>query len=339
MTTKIEAKYYEKLDDNKVRCTLCPHYCTLKPGQPGICKTRINEDGILYTIAYANPVAVHVDPIEKKPLAHFYPTTGAFSISTAGCNLSCKNCQNWEISQASPLDLDFYYLPPEKVVELAKQYNAKSIAYTYTDPVAFYEYTLDTAKLARKAGLKNVFISAGFINEQPLRELAPYLDAANIDLKSFDDKIYRRLNAGKLEPVLRTLKILKEYGVWIEITNLVIPQWTDDLEMIRKMCRWLVDNGFSENPLHFSRFHPTYKLPDLPSTPVSVLEKAMEIAKEEGMKYVLIGNVWGHPAESTYCPSCGRKVIGRLGFEVTEYNLVDGKCKFCGAPIAGVWND
>ena len=337
MKTKIEAKYYKKLDGNKVRCTLCPHNCILKPNQLGICKTRINENGTLYTIAYANPVAVHLDPIEKKPLIHFYPTTSALSIATAGCNLSCKNCQNWEISQASPLDLESYYLPPEKVIELAKQYQAKSIAYTYTDPVAFYEYTLETAKLAHKHGIKNVFISAGYINEEPLRELAPYLDAANIDLKSFDDKIYRRLNAGRLEPVLRTLKILKEYGVWIEITNLVIPNWTDDMDMIRKMCQWLVDNGFAENPLHFSRFHPTYKLPDVPSTPVSTLEKAIEVAKQAGMKYVFIGNVWGHEAESTYCPNCGRKVIGRVGFSVTEYNLEGGKCKFCGTPIAGVW--
>ncbi len=337
METKKIAKYWKKLDNGKVQCTLCPHNCILKNGQLGICKTRVNEGGKLFTIAFANPVAAHIDPIEKKPLVHFYPTSKAFSIATAGCNLSCKNCQNWEISQASPLDLDSYFLPPEQVVELAIKYGSKSIAYTYTDPIAFYEYTLETAKLAHKNNLKNVLISAGFINEEPLRELAPYIDAANIDLKSFDPKIYKRLNAGDLEPVLRTLKILKEYNVWLEITNLIIPGWTDDLEMIRKMCKWLVDNGFEQTPLHFSRFHPTYKLLDVPSTPVPTLEKAIEIAKQQGMKYVFIGNVWGHTAENTYCPKCGKPVILREGFSVKEFHLKDGKCEYCGNPIAGIW--
>ncbi len=339
MANKIIAKYFEKLEDNKVKCTLCPHNCILKNNQLGICKTRINHDGILYTLAYANPVAVHIDPIEKKPLAHFLPKSDTFSIATAGCNLSCKNCQNWEISQASPLELPSYDLPPEQVVKQALNHNCKSIAYTYTDPVAFYEYTLETAKLAHKAGLKNVFISAGFINEQPLRELAPYLDAANIDLKSFDDKIYKRLNAGRLEPVLRTLKILKEYNVWVEITNLIVPGWTDDMQMIKKMAKWLVDNGFENNPLHFSRFYPTYKLLDAPATPVKTLEKAAEIAKAQGMKFVYIGNVWGHKLENTYCPHCGKLLIKRFGFNVEEINISDGKCKFCGAHIAGIWND
>ena len=338
METKKIAKYWKKLENNKVQCLLCPHNCILKPGQTGICKTRINEEGTLYTIAYANPVAVHLDPIEKKPLIHFYPKSKAFSIATAGCNLSCKNCQNWEISQSSPLELDSYYLPPQQVIELAIKYKAKSIAYTYTDPVAFYEYTLETAKLAHKNNLKNVLISAGFINEEPLRELAPYIDAANIDLKSFDNEIYKKLNAGELGAVLRTLKILKEYNVWLEITNLIIPGWTDDLEMIRKMCKWLVENGFEQTPLHFSRFYPTYKLQNVPPTPVETLEKAIEIAHSEGMQFVFIGNVWGHPAENTYCPKCGKKIIEREGFDVKEYHIKDGKCEFCGNPIPGVWD-
>ncbi len=335
--TTVEAKYYEVLDDNKVRCTLCPHYCIIRDGRLGICKTRQNIKGKLYTIAFGNPCAVHVDPIEKKPLQHFLPGTLAFSISTAGCNLNCKNCQNWEISQVSPLEIPSYYLPPEEVVKKAIETNSKSIAYTYTDPVAFYEYTLETAKLARKAGIKNVFISAGFINEEPLRELAPFLDAANIDLKSFDDNIYKKLNAGRLQPVLNTLKILKEHDVWIEITNLLIPGWTDDLKMIEKMCNWLVENGFDKYPLHFSRFTPMYKLSDIQPTPVKTLEKARKIALKAGMKYVFIGNVWGHEAEHTYCPKCGKPVIKRVGFNVTEINLADGKCKFCGEPIDGIW--
>ena len=332
-----EAKYYETLDGDKVKCTLCPHECILKEGQTGICRTRKNIKGILYTLAYGNPVAVHIDPIEKKPLTHFYPRSKAFSIATAGCNLSCKNCQNWEISQASPLDLPSYNLSPEEIVELAQKNNCKSIAYTYTDPVAFYEYTLDTAKIARQKGIKNVLISAGFINPEPLEELAPYIDAANIDLKSFDDKIYKRLNAGRLQPVLDTLKILKKHGVWLEITNLIIPDWNDSEEMLEKMCHWLVENGFENYPLHFSRFHPTYKLPDTPSTPVSTLEKAIEIAKQKGIKYPLIGNVWGHKYESTFCPVCGNPVIERIGFEVKKINISQGKCVFCNTKIDGIW--
>lgn len=338
METKIVAKYWEQLDDNKVRCTLCPNNCVLREGQLAPCRTRINNNGTLYTIAFANPVAVHVDPIEKKPLAHFLPGSLAFSISTAGCNLHCKNCQNWEISQASPTDLPYYYLPPEQVVEKAQETGSQSIAYTYTDPVAFYEYTLETAKIARSRGIKNVIVSAGYINEQPLRELAPYIDAANIDLKSFDESIYRRLNGGSLADVLRSLKILREHNVWVEITNLIIPGYNDDAQMIRNMCQWLVDNGFADSPLHFSRFHPAYKLTDVPPTPTETLEKAVEIALETGIKYPLIGNVWGHPRESTFCPKCGNKVISRIGFEIKEVNLTpDGKCNKCGFPIAGRW--
>lgn len=337
MTTKVVAKYWEILSNDRVRCRLCPNNCVLRPGQMGPCRTRINQDGVLYSVAYANPVAVHVDPIEKKPLAHFLPGSLAFSISTAGCNLACKNCQNWEISQASPLELPYEYLPPEKVVQQAIDNECKSIAYTYTDPTAFYEYTLDTAKIAKARGIKNVIVSAGYINPEPLEELAPYLDGANIDLKSFDDRIYRRLNSGRLQPVLDTLKILKKHGVWLEITNLIIPGYTDDMDMIRQMCHWLVNNGFAENPLHFSRFYPSYRLPDVPPTPVSTLEKAIEIALEEGIQYPLIGNVLGHKYESTYCTKCGKKVIGRSGFNVTEINITDGKCNFCGHPIPGVW--
>ncbi len=338
MTHQVVAKYWEILQGERVRCLLCPNNCVLRPGQLGPCRTRINEGGVLYTLAYGNPVAVHVDPIEKKPLAHFLPSSLTFSISTAGCNLSCKNCQNWEISQVTPRDLPFYELPPNQVVEEAIKSGCQSIAYTYTDPTAFYEYTLDTARLARERGIKNVIVSAGYINPEPLHELAPYLDGANIDLKSFDDRIYRRLNSGRLLPVLETLKILKEHNVWLEITNLVIPGYTDDMDMIRQMCRWLVDNGFEDNPLHFSRFQPSYKLQDVPPTPISTLERAIDIALEEGIKYPLIGNVWGHKRESTYCPHCGEKVIGRVGFNVTEVNITDGKCNFCGHPIAGVWS-
>ena len=337
MTTNIIAKYWKKLDNNKVKCTLCPNNCILRSGQIGPCRTRKNFDGTLYSIAYANPVAVHVDPIEKKPLAHFLPGSLTFSISTAGCNLACKNCQNWEISQAAPNDLPFYYLPPKKVIQEAIKANAKSIAYTYTDFVAYYEYTLETAMLAKNFGLKNIIVSAGFINSEPLKEIAPFIDAANIDLKSFDDKIYKRLNSGHLEPVLNTLKILKKYNVWLEITNLIIPGYTDEENMIKKMCNWLVDNGFAETPLHFSRFHPSFKLINVPPTPIEILEKAIEIALKTGIKYPLIGNVWGHERENTFCPKCNKKIVSRIGFQVKQVNITNGKCNFCNNYIAGIW--
>ncbi|MCF8230109.1 MAG: AmmeMemoRadiSam system radical SAM enzyme, partial [Bacteroidales bacterium] len=292
-----------------IKCLLCPQACVLKEGEVGDCKTNVNYGEKLYSITYGNPCAVHVDPIEKKPLFHFLPETLAFSIATAGCNLACLNCQNWEISQSSPKETRNYDLFPDQVVKKAKEYQCQSIAYTYSDPVAFYEYTYDTSKLAREEGLKNVLISAGYINEEPLRELCKYADAANIDLKSFSNEIYEMLNAGTLEPILNTLKILKEEGIWLEITNLVVPDWTDDFDMIKKMCAWLAENGFEDTPLHFSRFHPTYKLQKLPPTPRSTLMKARETGFSEGLKYVYVGNIPGTDAENTYCPNCNKLII------------------------------
>ena len=320
-----------------IKCKLCPQACDIEEGETGDCRTRTNVDGKLYTIAYGNPCAVHVDPIEKKPLYHFLPSSRSYSIATAGCNLACLNCQNWQISQSSPKETRNYDLMPGKVVEEAVENNCKSIAYTYSDPVAFYEYTLDTAKLARLQGIKNLMISAGYINEQPLRELAGYIDGANIDLKSFNDETYEMLNAGTLEPILNTLRILKEEGVWLEITNLIVPSWTDDMEMIRKMCGWLAEEGFEDSPLHFSRFHPTYKLKNLPPTPVSTLEEAASIAREEGINYVYIGNVPSHNSENTLCPNCGKAVVERRGFFIKSFNIKNGACMDCGTNIPGVW--
>ncbi len=331
-----EAYYYKKIGEN-VQCQLCPHQCTLAPDDRGICRDRVNKNGKLYSLVYGNPCAVHIDPIEKKPLFHFLPSTTIFSIATAGCNLRCLNCQNWNISQFQPEETNNYDLMPDKVVLAAKQYKCKSIAYTYSEPVAFYEYMYDTSKLAKKEGLKNVWVTAGYINEKPLRELSRVIDAANIDLKSFSEKIYNELNGATLKPVLNCLKIAKEEGIWVEITNLVVPTWTDDLEMIRGMCQWLYKNGFSNTPLHFSRFHPQYKLTHIPPTPISVLNNARKIALDEGIKFVYIGNVPGNKAESTYCPKCKKIVIGRRGYTITENNLESGNCKFCGEPIPGVW--
>lgn len=332
----IEAKYYEK-EDGRVVCTLCPNECALRPGKIGDCHTRINDDGRLFSIAYGNPCAINIDPIEKKPLYHFLPSSRTFSIGTAGCNLHCMNCLNWSISQSSPMETQNYELMPQDVVKAAKRYNCQTIAYTYNDPIVYYEYALETAKIARKEGLKNIIVSAGYINDAPIRELAEHIDAANIDLKSFSDDIYKKLNKGRLDPVLNTLKVLKEKGVWLEITNLIVPQWTDDLDMIRRMCQWLADNGLAENPLHFSRFSPMYQLKHLPPTPVETLQNAYEIAKEEGIKYVFVGNVFNNKGEDTYCPSCGKQLIDRRGFSVEKIELEDGKCRYCGEKIAGIW--
>lgn len=321
-----------------IKCLLCPNECKVMPGETSECRTRVNNNGTLECIAYGNPCAVHVDPVEKKPLYHFLPSTDALSIATAGCNLACLNCQNWEISQTSPLKTKNYDLMPEAVVNLAVERNCRSIAYTYSDPVVFYEYVLDTARIARKRGIRNIIVSAGYIYENPLREWAKYIDAANIDLKSFSNEIYEMLNAGKLDPVLETLRILKEEGVWLEITNLIVPDWTDDQDMIREMCNWLYDKGFKDTPLHFSRFFPQYKLADLSPTPMATLKRARQIALESGLNYVYIGNAPELGGSTTNCPQCGHLLIERIGFSIRKIAIVDGNCESCGASIPGHWN-
>jgi pyruvate formate lyase activating enzyme len=265
------------------------------------------------------------------------PGTLAYSIATAGCNLACLNCQNWEISQVSPEETRNYELFPDAVVKEAIKAGCPSIAYTYTDPVAYYEYTLDTATIARQQGIKNLLVSAGYINPDPLRRLSKYLDAARIDLKSYSDEIYEMLNAGTLQPVLDAIKILRDEGVWVEIINLVIPTWTDDFDMIKEMCEWIVENDLDMFPLHFSRFQPLHKLTTLPSTPVTTLEKARQIALDAGIKYAYIGNVPGNPAENTYCPGCKKMIVERKGFTILQNNIVNSKCKFCQEKIDGVW--
>jgi len=332
-----EAFFY--IDTPKgLRCQICPNECDIKEGEVGDCRNRVNKNGKLYSIAYGNPCAVHVDPIEKKPLNHFLPGTTAFSIATAGCNLACLNCQNWTISQKSPEETKNYDMLPDKVVENCLSYNCASIAYTYSEPITFYEYTYDTSVLARQEGIKNVIVSAGYINREPLLKFCKVIDGANIDLKSFSNEIYLKLNAGKLQPVLDTLRTLKDEGVWLEITNLVVPSWTDDLDMIKKMCNWLLENGFAETPLHFSRFTPMYKLTQLPPTPVNILTSARDIAQKEGLKHVYIGNVPGAGYQDTLCPGCGNIAIERRGYRILKNNIVNGKCSSCGTAIKGVWN-
>jgi len=331
-----EALFYTATPSG-LRCLKCPHGCVLADGETGRCRNRVNAGGKLYTTAYGNPCAVHIDPVEKKPLYHFLPSTQAYSIAAAGCNLRCLNCQNWEISQVTPEETENADLMPEKVVAECMRAGCASIAYTYAEPVTFYEYTFDTAQEAHRHGIRNIFKSSGYINEAPLRKLCRVIDAANIDLKSFDDGVYTTLNGAHLDPVLRTLKILREEGVWLEITNLVIPTWTDDGAMIGRMAEWLCANGLQDSPLHFSRFVPLYKLNQIPPTPVPDLEKARATAIAAGLHYVYIGNVPGHDAESTYCPHCGKKIVERRGFTVVEREMTDGKCRGCGAKIPGVW--
>lgn len=334
-----KALYWQSQNDNTLQCNLCPRRCVLAIGQKGFCRARKNIDGTLYTLTYGQPVALHVDPIEKKPLAHVYPGTKSFSIATAGCNLKCKFCQNWEISQLDAEKVSVEYVPPEKIVEMTKESGSKTIAFTYTEPTIFYEYMLDIAKLAKKDFIPCVMHSAGFINEEPLRELAKYLVAANIDLKGFSDKYYASFCQGNLEAVLNALKVLKEEGVWIEITTLLIPGANDSDEEITKLCRWVKENLGADTPIHFSRFFPMYRLTNLSPTPIKTLYRARDIAKKEGLNFIYIGNV---PikvgGENTQCPHCGKTIIQRMGYTVIKNNIKDGRCKFCGEKIPGVWD-
>lgn len=321
----------------KVQCELCPTECVLENYQVGGCRVRINKDGVLYSLVYGKPCAVHVDPIEKKPFFHFLPATAAFSIATAGCVLGCKFCQNWQISQAKPEDTDNHDLPPEDVVRGAMLYGCRTITYTYTEPTVFYEYMYDTSLIARRYGIKNTMHTCGYIKEKPLRELSKYMDAADVDLKAFTEDFYGRICGGRLKPVLDSLIILKEEGVWLEITNLIIPTLNDDMKNIREMCRWILRNLGPDIPIHFSRFFPYYKLNNLPPTPIGTLTEARKTAMDVGLRFVYVGNV-RHEGENTFCPECKKILIERIGYFVNQNNILNGKCKFCSTSILGVWS-
>jgi pyruvate formate lyase activating enzyme len=321
-----------------IMCRICPNECVLKEGELSKCNNRRVHDSKLYTMAFGNPCTVNVDPVEKKPLYHFLPGSKAYSIATAGCNLVCLNCQNWTISQTSPDKTRNFDLMPDKVVEECIKNSCRSIAYTYSEPVTFYEYVFETATIARNANVKNIFKSNGYINTEPLKKMCSVIDAANIDLKAFSESTYLKLTGGKLQPVLDSLKVLKDMGVWLEITNLIVPDWTDNQDDIRKMCKWLSDNGFKNTPLHFSRFYPMHKLEQLPPTPVEILNNAYSIAKEEGLKYVYTGNAPGNEISDTKCPSCNSTVVVRQGYRISSNTITDGKCNKCGSKIDGVWN-
>jgi pyruvate formate lyase activating enzyme len=357
-----EAKYYLKLGGN-VQCRLCPNSCVLAPGDRSHCRDRVNIDGTLYTLAYGNPCMFGpADPIEKKPLFHFLPDTRTFSLAASGCGFRCLNCQNWNISQRKPEEVKdprgepFSFRPPrsfnlnpddharaslfpDDVIAWAKYFDLPSIAYTYSEPIVWYEYMSDIARAARAEKIKNLLITCGYIEQKPLLELCKHIDAANVNLKSFSNEIYGQLNCGKLEPVLATLKTLKREGVWFEVTNLVVPTYTDKPDMIRRMCDWLFENLGPDYPLHFSRFKPMHKLTHLPETPVDILEQAREIAKTAGLHYVYIGNCpEAKNAETTYCPKCEKALIERSGFAVKSKEIDGGACPDCGTNIAGVWS-
>ncbi len=289
--TRKECDYYRRLDDGKVECLLCPHHCRIADGASGLCRHRHNMAGTLMSEVYGRPCALAIDPIEKKPLYHFHPGTKCLSIACTGCNFRCLNCQNHDISQARPEEVDFYSLTPEQVVTLCLEKQCPGIAYTYTEPLTYIEYVAEIARRAHDHGLWNILVTAGYVCPTPLRDLLPLIDAANIDLKSFSDEVYQKVSGGRLSPVLDTILAMHEAGVWIELTNLIIPSINDDMDMIRRMCRWMVENGLHEVPLHFSRFFPQYRMQDIPPTPLSTLKKARETAHEEGVVHVYLGNV------------------------------------------------
>jgi pyruvate formate lyase activating enzyme len=312
--------------------------CIIKPGQSGECRVRINIDGVLQTVVYGFPCSLSLyDPVEKKPLFHFLPGTRILSIATVGCNLHCLNCQNWDISQTNPEDSKAGSLPPETLVRFAKRNRYLSIAYTYSDPIIFYEYTYDTSRLARAEGIQNVLVTAGYINKEPWQRLLKVVDAANIDLKGMTDDFYRRVCSGTLKPVQDALVLAKASGILLEVTNLVIPTLNDKPEQIRKLARWIKENLGSETPLHFSGFYPQYKMRNLPSTSLETLEMAREIGISEGLYYVYIGNVRSKEGENTYCPDCKGLLIERIGYTILQNRLRDGRCPDCGREIYGVW--
>ena len=332
------ARYQKKLPGNRTSCGICPNRCLLSPGDRSVCRSRVNIDGTLYSLAYGDPCAVHIDPIEKKPLFHFKPRTTAFSIATTGCSFRCLNCQNWQISQQRPEDVKHTELFPPEVVKAAIDAGTRSVAYTYSEATTWFEYMTDTAALAKKAGLSNLWISNGYINQKPLDELCGLIDAANVNIKSYSDAIYRKLNGGRLHPVLNTFKTMHRRGIHFEMTNLVVPGYVDDPDMVKRMCGWILETLGPDHPLHFLRFFPQYRLDRLPPTPVSVLTRFREIAMSEGIHYVYVGNVPGHEGSNTYCHNCGKLLIERIGYNIPVFDIKNGRCMYCKTPIPGVWS-
>jgi pyruvate formate lyase activating enzyme len=335
------ADYWHKIDDGRIQCDLCPRDCRLKDGQRGACFVRKRENERMVLTTYGRSSGFCIDPVEKKPLYHFYPGSSVFSFGTAGCNLACKFCQNWDISKSRDLDRLMDQASPETIAETAESHGCKSVAFTYNDPVIFAEYAMDTAEACHQKGIKTIAVTAGYIHEKPRRDFFSKIDAANVDLKSFDESFYYKLTGSHLQPVLDTLRYLRnETDVWTEITTLLIPGKNDSREETRSMCEWILKELGADVPLHFTAFHPDYKMQDIPATPVSTLIQAREIAMDIGLNYVYTGNVHNTDGDSTYCPSCKEAVIERDWYEINNFSLDRyGHCPECGTVIAGQYDD
>jgi pyruvate formate lyase activating enzyme len=329
--------HFQPLKDGKIQCQLCPRECIVPKGGRGFCGVRENREGKYYSLVYGNPCAVHVDPVEKKPFYHLLPASTSFSIATAGCNFRCKFCQNWEISQVRSEQVDHFDLPPEAAAVRAAEALCRSIAYTYTEPTVFFEYMHDTAVRAKLKGVRNVVVTGGHINPEPLSDLLSVVDAIKIDLKGFSQEFYATYVRGELKPVLEAIRAVAKSKVWLEIVYLVIPTLNDRMDVIKEMARWVKNEAGDHVPVHFSRFHPMYLIKNLPPTPLSTLESARRTALEEGLRFVYLGNVPGHEGESTYCPGCGNVAIKRVGYSIEALRLKKGKCEKCGTPIPGIW--
>jgi len=321
-----------------IKCLLCAQGCSLKAGERGKCRARMNVDGEMRSLVYGRPIAIHLDPIEKKPFYHFLPGSTAFSLGTAGCPLHCKFCQNWEISQSSPEDYQVAFTPPNSIVEMSVTQQAPVVAFTYNEPTVFTEYLTDIARLARKKKLRCVLVSCGFMNSEPLSEMCDVLDAIKIDLKGYSEDFYRKACSAELQPVLKSIKQIAKSGIHLEIVNLIVPTLNDSEEMLHELPKWVMGEIGPDVPVHFTRFHPDYQLLNLAPTPIATLERARDLALKQGIHYAYIGNVPGHAGNHTYCPSCGKIVIKRSSFFVEEMNLKNGHCLFCGQAIAGIWN-
>jgi pyruvate formate lyase activating enzyme len=322
---------YEVLANNIVHCKLCPKGCHIPPTKTGFCRVRENDKGRLYTLIYGETTATSIDPVEKKPLFNFWPGSSSFSVSTISCNLTCVWCQNWTISQAKPGEIRTEEIKPERIVALAKEYGCRSIAYTYNEPFIWYEFVMDTAKIAHREGILNVIVTNGYVTLEALNEIAPLIDAANVDIKGFTEKFYRKYCSAELKPILEATRVMKEKGIHVETTNLIIPEINDDPKEIRELCRWQNENLGKETPIHFSRFYPQHKLTSTLETPVETLETARKIALEEGLHYVYVGNVHGHGGENTSCPNCKNLLVERKGFDITEWMITKDKtCPECG---------
>jgi len=333
-----EAMLYRTLSEEKVHCYLCNHQCQIAPSKFGICGVRQNIDGKLNTHVYGEVIAAHVDPIEKKPLYHFLPKTTSFSIATIGCNFRCPFCQNWQISQATKRGERFisdHKLMPQEVVSQAKSHGCQSISYTYTEPTIFFEYAYDSAKLAKQEGLSNIFVTNGYMTKEALETINPYLDACNVDLKSFREEFYAKVCQGQLQPVLDSIRLMKKLNIWVEVTTLVVPKENDGEEELSQIARFIADVD-PDIPWHISRFHPNYKFTDSVATPLDTLRKAFTIGKKEGLHYIYIGNVL-EESEDTVCPYCGQVLIRRHGFHVESQRVKDARCPSCGKQIAGVF--